>query len=1293
MLKKAIYIFIAFLILNGTFIPFFRIQKISEEQIHEPTLFFDDFKSYGNETKHVNLEIIAPLDSFTFSGPFDILFRITNLDDKKIMFSKGDSNNRIDLEANFDSWGVVLWSTSYEGLILSPGEDISKTIKCEVGVYEGSITIRLVHWVKGASGYSVGPMGKSEISGTIVPPSRTGAPIIGFYGPNALSGLATYLQDLGFLVKYVNRSSFTSANVVYLDYRCSPLEEDLLSFVKGGGNLWISGEACGGNFLGAVISNESVEFDVGDNMSRIWMKKHPLTVGISSICYPAGAWIEISGNIEEIIRIDGKPILAIDESRGGKILWLIDSDMFGKYYFDQADNKILAKNIVCWLTGKVERVEELAPYVPTSGQVCTLGTIIIPRGGMSNQVSVKYLHDTDPAHGWNIDLRFNDTNWLNGKIPIGSFWFVRTELPFNDLYIRKKFSIDRIPRNAILSISSSDGTDIWINGMRALSDLNSSHDAFYWNYRINATNFLRIKENLLAIHVKNIHGACFLDFELVFQDKNFKEIILDFVKGRMNEDGGFCDSYIDDTFYATSILKTLDSINMLNRDKVAFWILPHKHTYGCFGNRVEWQYPTIKVLENLGFRLDDESAERLITVLIGWRAEDGSWNRNLWNTWHAIEALASLNALNRIKDWSKTVNFIKSLQGGDGGFSNHPHEITSLTYTFYAIRSLQILNLVDSIDKDKVVGFIMSCYKDGGFSDRPEYEEWIGSTYYGIKSLEILNSLNKVNSETVSNRILSWLGDKGSTGYLYGDYYAVMTLKILNKLNKLDKAKLINNIMKFQNPIDGGFRHESQIYDTEHVISILSNIRMLDKIDKEKIKQWILSYPFYYLSTKEIHSAIYSLKALNALQKVDTEKVINELLKHQLSDGGFGAYEYWNESNLLETYLAIDTLNMLNKLSAIDKGRVINYVLFLKNPDGSFKYGKSVGSYDETTPLAIIILSLLGEAHRIDEKTINWIINNQEEDGGFGNILSTYFSLKALQYLGRLNNTFLTKAVNYVLFLQNLDGGFGWWKGDVWSLLDSTDYATGVLKILYDMGSCYVTVFTLYGIPKGEGWYIKSSTVTLSISPIQIEHENGTRHVFSGWYKDDELLSVNPTYSLIVEKHVTIVADWDTEYEVKVFSEKGTSIGSGWYKREKTATISISPIQIDNDFFSYYIFNCWKVDGTIVSTSPTYSFIVNKPISLVASWRTELKIINIILLVTGSIISIVTLAVLVSSQKRRIPSSSLQSEVEMEIKKYEEYLKRLEELRKEGKISEKVYERLKQEYENKLEELIDKLKK
>ena len=55
--------------------------------------------------------------------------------------------------------------------------------------------------------------------------------------------------------------------------------------------------------------------------------------------------------------------------------------------------------------------------------------------------------------------------------------------------------------------------------------------------------------------------------------------------------------------------------------------------------------------------------------------------------------------------------------------------------------------------------------------------------------------------------------------------------------------------------------------------------------------------------------------------------------------------------------------------------------------------------------------------------------------------------------------------------------------------------------------------------------------------------------------------------------------------------------------------------------------------------------------------------------------------------------SPIDKELEEEITKIDEYLGKLEQLRKEGKISEKAYEKLKEEYEKKLEELISKWKK
>jgi hypothetical protein len=238
-----------------------------------------------------------------------------------------------------------------------------------------------------------------------------------------------------------------------------------------------------------------------------------------------------------------------------------------------------------------------------------------------------------------------------------------------------------------------------------------------------------------------------------------------------------------------------------------------------------------------------------------------------------------------------------------------------------------------------------------------------------------------------------------------------------------------------------------------------------------------------------------------------------------------------------------------------------------------------------------------------------------------------------------------------------------------------------------------VSVFTSYGSSSGEGWYKPGSIITVSISSNILDHGNGTRRIFKGWYEDGSLVSDRQSFSITVDKPRSIVAGWDTEYEVKVFSEKGVSTGSGWYRKGTTATISISPTLIDKDFFSHHIFGGWEVNGIIVSKSPTYSLYVDQPVTLVASWKTEPKIINT-LIILGPIISMAALATLTLSRRRkRPPPLPPKKGIEEEIKKYEEYLEKLEQLRKEEKVSEQAYEKLRGEYEKKLEELIGKLKK
>ncbi|MEM2945619.1 MAG: NosD domain-containing protein [Thermoproteota archaeon] len=167
----------------------------------------------------------------------------------------------------------------------------------------------------------------------------------------------------------------------------------------------------------------------------------------------------------------------------------------------------------------------------------------------------------------------------------------------------------------------------------------------------------------------------------------------------------------------------------------------------------------------------------------------------------------------------------------------------------------------------------------------------------------------------------------------------------------------------------------------------------------------------------------------------------------------------------------------------------------------------------------------------------------------------------------------------------------------------------------------------------GSGWCEAGETMTITVGQTLIDHGNGTRRVFKGWFKDGSLAGSEQVLTLTVNEPEKIVARWDTEYEVAVASETGSVAGSGWYAAGETATVSISQTQTGKDFLANYVFEGWRTDGNIVSTSPTYSFTVDKPVRLVASWRTETNIAMVGLIV-GAPLIVVLLAILILRRKR-----------------------------------------------------------
>ncbi|MEM0236195.1 hypothetical protein [Thermofilum sp.] len=205
-------------------------------------------------------------------------------------------------------------------------------------------------------------------------------------------------------------------------------------------------------------------------------------------------------------------------------------------------------------------------------------------------------------------------------------------------------------------------------------------------------------------------------------------------------------------------------------------------------------------------------------------------------------------------------------------------------------------------------------------------------------------------------------------------------------------------------------------------------------------------------------------------------------------------------------------------------------------------------------------------------------------------------------------------------------------------------------------------------------------------------------------------MSRDPEFSLTVEKPLTVTAKWDTEYWVEVYSPYGLAVGSGWYEKGSTATVSVSPATVDV-FFVEYVFEGWMVEGWLVSASPVYSFTVDRPVTLTARWRSEVKLANVLALL---ILATLAVALLVwrsraSTRVReetkvveRVASEEVETRVaelvrlrvlEEELEKVKGYLSRLEEEWRRGTISTHAYEILKKEYQDKIEQLQNEIKK
>jgi hypothetical protein len=138
--------------------------------------------------------------------------------------------------------------------------------------------------------------------------------------------------------------------------------------------------------------------------------------------------------------------------------------------------------------------------------------------------------------------------------------------------------------------------------------------------------------------------------------------------------------------------------------------------------------------------------------------------------------------------------------------------------------------------------------------------------------------------------------------------------------------------------------------------------------------------------------------------------------------------------------------------------------------------------------------------------------------------------------------------------------------------------------------------------PQGQGWYNSGATASLQSPAQTIGGDGGSRLVFQGWSVDGQGTQSGPSLNLVMNSPHTATAVYGQQYYLNIQTDQGVASGSGWYDAGSTAQIYVST-PVSTSYGVSIVFNGWQ--GDIQSSNQSTSVVMNGPMNVVATWRTD----------------------------------------------------------------------------------------
>lgn len=175
--------------------------------------------------------------------------------------------------------------------------------------------------------------------------------------------------------------------------------------------------------------------------------------------------------------------------------------------------------------------------------------------------------------------------------------------------------------------------------------------------------------------------------------------------------------------------------------------------------------------------------------------------------------------------------------------------------------------------------------------------------------------------------------------------------------------------------------------------------------------------------------------------------------------------------------------------------------------------------------------------------------------------------------------------------------------------------------------------------PTNDYWFDANSDVQIIAPYVLQSDQNDTRKQLIGWSLDSpDIDIITRQESGIFKSHMIhmssthkINLDYSTQYYVKVISDFGKAIGTGWYDSGTITSVTVMPFQ---DTLVKHVFTGWQ--GQVIGSQyqETVGVMVDSPKTIVANWFVDYTNVSII----GIVVIAITVLILIY-QKRRISQS------------------------------------------------------